>query len=75
MICSAPWCVPTTRSPSTYSTGSTSTPAGSGAGPPRVTDGVVQVNGEFDDDMERRVVTVLARTVAGVVDVQVPQPA
>jgi CBS-domain-containing membrane protein len=34
-----------------------------------VEDGVVTLDGEFDDEAERQVVTVLARTVAGVTDV------
>lgn len=38
-----------------------------------VVDGVVQLSGDFDDDVERRVVTVLTRTVPGVVDVRIPQ--
>lgn len=38
-----------------------------------VADGVVQISGEFDGDVERQVVMVLARTVPGVADARVPQ--
>jgi CBS domain-containing protein len=40
-----------------------------------VADGVVHVAGDFDDDEERRVVAVLARTVPGVVEARLTQPA
>ncbi len=40
-----------------------------------VADGVVQVSGEFDDEVQRQIVMVLARTVPGVAEARVMEPA
>jgi len=36
---------------------------------------VVQVSGEFDDEVQRQIVMVLARTVPGVAEARVMEPA
>jgi len=50
-----------------------------GGGPGRwvatVHDGLVSIEGELDDDVERTVVDIMARTVAGVADVKLPDRA
>ena len=50
-----------------------------GGGPGRwvatVRDGLVSIEGELDDDVERTVVDIMARTVAGVADVKLPDRA
>ncbi len=40
-----------------------------------VHDGLVTIDGELDDDVERTVVRIMARTVPGVADVRLPDPA
>ncbi|MQA27009.1 MAG: CBS domain-containing protein [Micromonosporaceae bacterium] len=40
-----------------------------------VAEGVVHVSGDFDDEVQRQIVTVLARTVPGVAEARVMQPA